>query len=292
MLTDLRHGCARAIAAIRQLSAAIEMRSTRSRYARLLASAAIVMAIAAVTAGCQTTHSADTTGSLAPASSDRADTDWRRDAEVYGQKYRDNPADLDAAMRYAQALRAMGQRAQAVAILEQISIQNPHNKLVLGEYGRALAEAGNYEQALEVFDRAHTPDRPDWHILSAQGAVLDQMGRHEDAQRHYLTALKIVPDEPSVLSNLGLSYALSKDLKNAEATLRHAAAQRPVDSRVRQNLALVVGLQGRFPEAEDIARADLPPQQAAANGAYLRQMLAHKGDVPLANRAAHAMPGS
>jgi Flp pilus assembly protein TadD len=48
-----------------------------------------------------------------------------------------------------------------------------------------------------------------------QGAVLDQMGRHEEAQRYYASALRIVPDEPSVLSNLGLSYALSKDLKRA-----------------------------------------------------------------------------
>ena len=46
---------------------------------------------------------------------------------------------------------------------------------------------------LEVLGRAHSPDQPDWHILSAQGAVLDQMGRHAEAQRYYLTALKIVP---------------------------------------------------------------------------------------------------
>jgi Flp pilus assembly protein TadD len=268
------------------------MRLTRSRSVRLLASAAILAAVAAAVAGCQTTQGTDTTGSLALAPPDRSDTDWHRDLAVYGEKYRVSSSDLDVDMRYAQALRATGQRAQAVAVLEQVSIQFPGNKMVLGEYGRALAEAGNYDQALEVFDRAHTPDRPDWHILSAQGAVLDQMGRHEDAQRHYLTALKIVPDEPSVLSNLGLSYALSKDLKNAEATLRRAAAQQPADPRVRQNLALVVGLQGRFAEAEDIARADLPPDQAAANVAYLRQMLAHKGDVPVANRTARSAPGS
>ena len=47
---------------------------------------------------------------------------------------------------------------------------------------------------------------------------------------------------------------------------------------MRQNLALVVGLQGRFPEAETIARADLPPDEAAANVAYLRQMLAQQSD--------------
>ncbi len=35
----------------------------------------------------------------------------------------------------------------------------------------------------------------------------------------------------------------------------------------------MVGLQGRFDEAERIARADLPADEAASNVAYLRQML-------------------
>jgi Flp pilus assembly protein TadD len=45
---------------------------------------------------------------------------------------------------------------------------------------------------------------------------------------------------------------------------------------VRQNLALVVGLQGRFPEAEQIARRELSSQQADANVAYLRSMLSQQ----------------
>ena len=171
-------------------------------------------------------------------------------------------------------------------------MQNPHNKTVLGEYGRALAESGSYEQALDVLGRAHSPDQPDWHVLSAQGAVLDQLGRHSEAQRYYLTALKIVPDEPTVLSNLGLSYALSKDLTNAESTLRHALAARPVNPRVRQNLALVIGLQGRFQEAEQIAGADLPPEEAASNVAYLRKMLASRGQAPKPAAAARSSGGA
>src|SRR5262249_30997782 len=133
---------------------------------------------------------------------------------------------------------------------------------------------------------------PDWHILSAQGAVLDQMGRHQEAQRYYASALKIAPDEPTILSNLGLSYALAKDLHKAEATLRRATAQGNGDPRVRQNLALVVGLQGRFADAETIARADLPPEEAAANVAYLRQMLSKEGDwKKLARPATPTNPG-
>jgi Flp pilus assembly protein TadD len=124
-----------------------------------------------------------------------------------------------------------------------------------------------------VLGRAHTPDQPDWRVLSVQGAVLDQMGRHDEARRYYSTALKMVPDEPSVLSNLGLSYALSKDLPKAEEILRQASEQKGAEPRVRQNLALVVGLQGRYAEAETIARGDLSPEEASANVAYLRQMI-------------------
>jgi len=88
----------------------------------------------------------------------------------------------------------------------------------------------------------------------------------------------LAPENPAVLSNLGLSYALAKDLKQAEAILRRAAARPDAEGRVRQNLALVVGLQGRYQEAEEIARADLPPEAAAANVAYLREMLSGKSD--------------
>lgn len=254
------------------------MRSIRSSRARLLASATLVAVIAAAAAGCQTTQTTQSTGSLALAPAEQSEAAWRRDLDVYGPQYHANPSRADVAMRYAQALRATGQRAQAVAVLERLSMENPRDKKVLGEYGRALAEAGDYNQALDVLNRAHSPDQPDWRILSVQGAVLDQLGRHDEAQRYYLTALKIVPDEPSVLSNLGLSYALAKNLPDAEATLRRAGAHQPADPRVRQNLALVVGLQGRFAEAEQIAGADLPPDQAAANVAYLRKMLASNPD--------------
>lgn len=244
---------------------------------RLFGMVALAALLSGVLSGCKTTGSSDTTGSISSPAAPRSDADWRRDSEALSARFRANPRDADNAIRYAQALRATDQRAQAVAVLETAALHNPDNRPLLGAYGRALADVGNFKQALEVLERAHSPDQPDWRVLSVQGAVLDQMGRHEEAQRYYASALKIVPDEPSVLSNLGLSYALSKDLKRAETTLRRAAETGRGDKRVRQNLALVVGLQGRFQEAETIARADLPPDEAAANVSYLRQMMAQKG---------------
>jgi Flp pilus assembly protein TadD len=247
----------------------------QSSLARLLASAAVTAMLAAALGGCKTM--ADITGSVTSSKAEASpDADPRRAVDVYGERYRANPKDADAALRYGQALRATGQRSQAVAVLEQATIAHPGNKALLAGYGRALADNGNFKQAFEVLGRAHSPDNPDWRILSVQGTALDQLGRHDEARRYYASALKIVPDEPSVLSNLGMSYVLSKDLPKAEENLRRAYGSAGADTRVRQNLGLVVGLQGRFAEAETIVKADLPPDEAAANVAYLKQMLSRK----------------
>jgi Flp pilus assembly protein TadD len=259
----------------------------QSSVARLLSSAAVAAILAVSLGGCQTMS--DITGSVTAKAETSPDSDPRRSVEVYGERYRANPKDADAGLRYGQALRATGQRTQAVAVLEQATISHPGNKALLAGYGRALADNGNFQQAFDVLTRAHSPDNPDWRILSVQGTVLDQMSRHDEARRYYDSALKIAPDEPSVLSNLGLSYVLSRDLPKAEEVLRRAFASTRADARVRQNLGLVVGLQGRFAEAETIVKADLPAEEAAANVSYLKQMLARKdnprsgaGTVPVA----------
>jgi Flp pilus assembly protein TadD len=254
-----------------------QFRRQQSSSARLLASAAVAVILAAGLCGCQTTS--DITGSIASKGEPAPVADPRRAVEVYGERYRANPKDVDAALAYGQALRATGQRAQAAAMLEQATLANPGHKALLAAYGRALTDNGNFQAAFDVLSKAHTPDNPDWRILSVQGTCLDQLGRHDEARGYYTSALNIVPGEPSVLSNLGLSYMLSKDLPKAEETLRQAYESGHADARVRQNLGLVVGLQGRFAEAETIVKADLPADEAAANVAYLKQMLNRK-DTP------------
>ncbi len=262
-----------------------QFRRRKCSLPRLLASASLAALVAVGLGGCQAGSKLAemTTGSLGPRA-EAAPADPARAAEVYGERYRANPKDAAAALAYGQALRASGQRAQAAAVLEQATLANPGNKQLLALYGRALVDNGNFQQAFDVLSKAHSPENPDWHILSVQGTTLDQMGRHDEARRYYASALTIVPGEPSVLSNLGLSYMLSRDLPKAEETLRQAYASTRADARVRQNLALVVGLQGRFAEAESIVKADLPPDEAAANVAYLKELLAKDSPRTAARR--------
>ncbi len=65
-----------------------------------------------------------------------------------------------------------------------------------------------------------------------------------------------------------------KQLPQAEATLKTAAADPRADMRVRQNYALVLSLEGKFQLAEQIAATDLSPADAAESVSAIRQMIA------------------
>lgn len=193
-----------------------------------------------------------------------------------GKAYAKNPRDKDLAIRYAELLQIDGKTDQSLAVMRSIVILYPSDRDVQAAYGKSLAAAGELQPALEAVRRAQTPAYPDWKLFSAEAAINDQLGDRAAARALYRKALDLKPNEPSILSNLGMSYVLEGDLKTAESYLRSAIEQRGADSRVRQNLALVVGLQGRFDEAEQIARQELSSEQAQANVNYLRQMLAQQ----------------
>jgi Flp pilus assembly protein TadD len=89
----------------------------------------------------------------------------------------------------------------------------------------------------------------------------------------YRDALKIAPGEPSVLTNMGLSLALAKKLPEAEQALKQAAASPKADARMRGDLALVLALEGKFKEAEEVGLTDLSPDAAHANVEAIRQMI-------------------
>ena len=140
----------------------------------------------------------------------------------------------------------------------------------------AVSKVQGPEAALEMIEPLAPRLANYFHYFGVRGAFLMQLGRNEEAQQYYAAALKIVPEEPTVLSNLGLSYMLQNNLPKAEQVLGRAYQRNQSDARIRANLALVLGLQGRETEAEILVKADLPPDQAAAKVAALREVLAKK----------------
>ncbi|WP_083646735.1 tetratricopeptide repeat protein [Pseudochrobactrum sp. B5] len=259
-------------------------RSLRYGKSRFLTLTTALFITGLALAGCNSVDRT-TTGSVAKGTGTKAERSIEQmnaqqlaqAAQTYGAHYQKNPTSKVAALNYATVLSMAGRSDQSLAVMRAIAIQLPKDKQVLAAYGKALAGAGELDAALDAVRRAQTPDYPDWRLLSAEGAILDQQGNSADARAIYQKALQIKPGEASILSNLAMSYVLSGDLPTAEKYLRQAATANGSDSRVRQNLALVVGLQGRFQEAETIASRELSPEQAKANTDYLRAMLAKQG---------------
>ncbi|GMV61912.1 MAG: hypothetical protein AMXMBFR74_10810 [Parvibaculum sp.] len=199
--------------------------------------------------------------------------DYVAAAAYWGALYERSPNDTGVAVHYSKALRQIGSLEQSLTVMQRAQIKAPQNTDVLSEFGKALTASGRPDQAYTMLTEAAATAPQDWTIQSALGVTLDQMGRYDEAKSHYGKALNLSPDNPSVLTNLGLSHALTGDLDTAERMLRKAVADQKGDAYARQNLAIVLGLKGNFDEAERLARADLPPNVADSNMAYLRAML-------------------
>ncbi|MBS3649738.1 tetratricopeptide repeat protein [Pseudaminobacter sp. 19-2017] len=255
------------------------MVTNKARKRRIgLASTFVALSLAVGLAGCGTSR--ETTGSISRGAGkpieQLSNSELAGAASSLGKAYTKDTKNRDVALRYATVLQMQGETDQSLAVMRKLVIDHPKDRPVLAAYGKSLAAAGQLEPALDAIRRAQTPEYPDWKLLSAEGAILDQIGKKAEARELYRKALDLKPNEPSVLSNLGMSYVLEGDLKTAETYMRDAMNAPGADSRVRQNYALVIGLQGRFDEAEKIASQELSPDQAKANVAYLRSMLAQQ----------------
>jgi Flp pilus assembly protein TadD len=243
----------------------------------LLAGGALCVLVSGCTSTNSSTNTVEDTGEISASGTIAASNLTEKQAlsavQTWGDAYSKNEKDKVAAINYASALRAAGQTGQAVDVLRKSVIHHSSDREALAEYGKALAANGNFNEALAAIRRAQRSDNPDWRLLAAEGGVLDSLKRNDEARLRYRQALVLAPDEPQILNNYGMSYVLTGELDEAEAILKKAVSRPNATIKARQNLALVLGLKGKFKEAEVVATKDLPPEQAKANITFLRQML-------------------
>lgn len=191
----------------------------------------------------------------------------------WAQEYAANPDDIEAARSFSETLRLGGRHERAAQVAGEALGRHAGDAQLLRTLGLAYIGAQRPQEALRPLALAARTDASDWRSRSALGVALDQLGRYAEARRAYEEALAIQPDEPGVLTNMGVSHLMAGEPEQAEQILRQAAALPNAPPAARQNLALAVGLQGRFDEAEQLERIDLPPQLVAENMQYIRGLL-------------------
>ena len=227
-----------------------------------------LVALAAPLSGCDQTLGLTAAASqTAPETMPGGEAQLRAYTDSWGKRYDQDPGEKTASINYARGLRALTRYSEAAAVMQAAAVKAPEDYEVLGAYGKALADSGQLAQAKDVLTRAYPDDRPDWTIMSVQGAVDDMLGDHDGARVFYTSALKIAPGEANVLNNLGLSYALTKQLPQAEAALREASVSPHADARVHNNLALILSLEGKHGQAAKISSEDILLEAAQAKPA-------------------------
>ncbi len=194
-------------------------------------------------------------------------------AAYWGARFEEDPSNMELAVLYSSSLRQLGSHEEAMLLMTRITGEGHNEPDVLVEFAKSLIAMRRGPDALAPLARAIAQRPDDWQALSLEGVAHDQAAEYTHATESYERALRVSPNNPAILNNYGLSRALAGDLDGAEVMLRTAAADPNATPQSRQNLALVLGLQGNFSEAERLARADLPPAAVANNVAYYRSML-------------------
>ncbi len=199
--------------------------------------------------------------------------DLEKATEYWGKQYAEHPRDLNASLNYARNLKAMGEKSRAMAVLQQAALFHDQSRELAGEYGRLALDMDQISVASRLLAAADDPINPDWKVISARGTVFAKQGKYSEAIPFYEHALTLAHNHPSVLSNLALAHAMNGEPAKAETMLRQAATVDPASLKIRQNLALVLGLQGKYDEAKQVASRDLSPEKAAENSDYLRRVV-------------------
>ncbi|RUP09381.1 tetratricopeptide repeat protein [Hyphomicrobium sp.] len=215
----------------------------------------------------------DSATKTADATPSSPQNELQKATNYWGYEYTKKPTEIRPALNYAKNLKALGEKQKALAVLQQVSLLHGSDQEVAGEYGRLALELDQVGVANQMLTMADDPTKPDWRIVSARGTVMAKQGKYTEAIPFYERALTLSPNNPTVTNNLAMAYAMNGDAKKAEDLLRQAVSAPGATPKVRENLALVLGLQGRYDESKSVATSVLNTDSASANAAYLKQMV-------------------
>ena len=175
-------------------------------------------------------------------------------------------------VRKALNLEAMGQKEQAIALLDATAKRYPNDTTALITKGDMLREIQDYAAASAAYSQALMRAEPlsasDWPLLYARGISYERGGNWAAAEDDFNRALQLSPNQPDVLNYLAYSWlTMNKNLPKAREYLLIASAERPDDAHIIDSVGWAYYLSGDFKKAVDaFERAiQMMPDDATVN---------------------------
>jgi len=153
----------------------------------------------------------------------------------------------------------------------QTQADRPPTAKTLWATANILATQGKDSECEYILNRII---REDPGFIPARNSLAElqmRQGRTSAAIETLQDALRIQPEDPVLLNNLGMCWIVRRDYEKALEMFNKAAGLMPENTRYRANMAVALGLMGREEESLSLFKQILPEDQANHNLDVLRQ---------------------
>jgi len=158
-------------------------------------------------------------------------------SELEFQRNRDRPPTAKTLYAIADILAAQGKDSDCEVILKRTIQEYPQFFPAYNSLAELQMRQGHVDEAIDTISRG----------------------------------LRIRPRDPVLLNNLGMCWMVHKDYKKALEMFTKAAGVMAANTRYLANMAVALGLMGRYEESLSLFRQVLPEDQANHNLSVLRE---------------------
>ena len=198
----------------------------------------------------------------------------------------DDPALAKTPEKLVRSYLAIGQRDQAIALLQKLIEQNPRLTETHELLGQLYEEDGKLDEALECFHKslALNDKLPLTHLHVAD--VLMRQKKSDEAIETLRMARKKAPEVPQMTYSLALAYSQMKRHKDALATFEEAFQEAQATQPEMLGAAFYFSYGATAEQAGEVEKAvellkksiDLDPQHADQPSNYLGYMWVDRGE--------------
>ncbi|MDZ7269859.1 MAG: tetratricopeptide repeat protein [candidate division KSB1 bacterium] len=199
---------------------------------------------------------------------------WQRAVDYLEQALQIENALPDAWMMHGHSNLLLNRTAEAQQSFERAVELDPGNPLANFFLGFCLSQLRQHEQALPYLRRAvaRNPGEAGWWGTLA--ATLDELGRHAASDSAYQHALKLAPEDATLLNNY--SYSLSvrgERLEEALTMVKKALEKEPANGAFLDTIGWVYYQMGKYELALEYIQKSVAVRDNSA------EVLEHLGDV-------------
>jgi Flp pilus assembly protein TadD len=182
---------------------------------------------------------------------------------------------------YGDALRRSGEFDDALKVFETVLETHQDHIEALEGKGLSLMALGKTSDAGRAFQQVMQRDSGRWRTLNALAILFVTRDLVPEAMAYYAEALRVSPNNPAILNNVGLSQAAIQNWPRAIRAMEQAVQAASSDHRRKQielNLALVYGISGDLDKAR-VTAAKYLEGPALDNNMGLYAYLANNKDL-------------